>query len=219
MVKIAVLLTGRLHPKKFDKDNINKNINTIKLIGDDITIFCSLNKSIEISEYTHKFREDFNITDEQINIEDTQEPSELYKYPKAPASNYHRVYSMFYHNKRAFELLEKYKTKYNIEFSVIIKFRGDLKSNSVISLNNILDNSSVYIPNGFDYGGINDQIAYGNFDIMKNYCELGNGNVEKLHLEKNIRYHPETLLFHHLKSYNISITRPNFSYNLDGSRR
>lgn len=212
MVKIAVLLTGRLHPKKFDKDNINKNINTIKLIGDDITIFCSLNKSIEISEYTHKFREDFNITDEQINIEDTQEPSELYKYPKAPASNYHRVYSMFYHNKRAFELLEKYKTKYNIEFSVIIKFRGDLKSNSVISLNNILDNSSVYIPNGFDYGGINDQIAFGNFEAMKVYCNCVDEIIN--YCKNRIKFHPETLLKHHLDKNNIKINRFNYSYNI-----
>ena len=217
MVKIAVLLTGRLYTKKSCKDNIdkeiyNKNINTIKLLGNNVNIFCSLNKSIENSEYTRKFCEDFNITDEQINIEDTQEPSELYKYPKAPASNYHRAYSMFYHNKRAFELLEKYETKYNIKFRVIIKFRGDLISNSVISLNNILDKSSVYIPNGFDYGGINDQIAFGNFEAMKIYCNCVDEIIN--YCKNRIKFHPETLLKHHLDKNNIKINRFNYSYNI-----
>ncbi len=217
MVKIAVLLTGRLHSKKINKDNIdkdiyNKSINTIKLLGDDITIFCSLNKSIEISEYTRKFCEDFNITNEQINIEDTQEPRELYKYPKAAASNYHRAYSMFYHNLNVFKLLKNYKTKYNIDFDVIIKFRGDLNSNSIISLNNALDKSSVYIPKGFDYNGINDQIAFGNFETMKIYCSC----VDKIinYCKNKVVFHPETLLKHHLNENNIKINRFNYSYNI-----
>lgn len=219
MVKIAVLLTGRLYSKQINKDNIgikndiyNKSINSIKLLGDDITIFCSLNKSIEINEYTDKFCKDFNITSQQINIEDTQEPSELYKYRKAPASNYHSVYSMFYHNKRSFELLEQYKNKYNIDFDIIIKFRGDLNSNSLISLNHKLDNLTVYIPSGFDYGGINDQIAVGNFETMKIYCSC----IDKIsnYCRNKIIFHPETILKYHLDKNNVKIVRFKYNYNI-----
>lgn len=210
-MKIAVLLTGRICNNL--KLNIyNENINTLKLLGDDLTFFVSINKSVNNQEYTQKFVNDLNITNDQINIEQTQEPQELYNYPKQKETIYHNAYSMFYHNKRSFQLMEQYQIKHNIKFDVIIKFRGDLKSTQQFPIETPLNNLTVYIPKNFDWSGINDQIAYGDFESMKIYSNCVDHILD--YCKNNIIFHPETILKHHLNTNNLNIKRVKYEYNI-----
>jgi hypothetical protein len=208
--KIAIFFSGRIKGYEQTFSHLKSIIDKYNPV-----FFTSLNQNSE-DEYTKTFCEKFNIKNDQINYEKTILPDSLKDVNSC--SHVLNTYSMFYHNYKAFCLIEKYQRSHNIHFDVIVKYRAEIHSSDILKFNET-ENNKLYIPNGLDYGGINDQIAYGDLDVMKKYCELGNGNVEKIHLEKNIRYHPETLLFHHIKSYNISIARPSFSYNLDGSRR
>lgn len=209
-MKIAIFFSGRIKGYEYTFPHLKSIIDKYNPV-----FFTSLNQESE-NEYTKTFCEKFNIKTDQINYEKTILPDSL----KDVNSGSHvlNTYSMFYHNYKAFCLIEKYQTSHNIHFDVVVKYRAEINSSNVLKFNET-ENDKLYIPNGLDYGGTNDQIAYGNFDVMKKYCELGNGNVETLHLEKKTRYHPETLLYYHIKSSNLSLIRPTFSYKLDGSRR
>lgn len=207
-MKIAIFFSGRVKGYEHTFSHLTSIIDTYNPI-----FFTSLNQESE-DDYIKTFCEKFNIKTNQINYEKTILPDCFNDVNSG--SHVLNTYSMFYHNYKAFCLIEQYQTIHNIKFDVIVKYRAEIQSSDILKFNEIEDNK-LYVPRGNDYGGINDQIAYGNFDIMKQYCELGNGNVEKLHLEKKTRYHPETLLHHHLKP--LTIVRPNFSYHLDGSRR
>jgi len=209
-MKIAIFFSGRIKGYEHTFSHLKSIIDKYNPI-----FFTSLNQESE-DEYTKTFCEKFNIKTDQINYEKTILPDSL----KDVNSGSHvlNTYSMFNHNYKGFCLIEKYQTSHNIHFDVIVKYRAEINSSDILKFDET-KNDKLYIPNGLDYGGINDQIAYGDFNIMKKYCELGNGNIEKLYIEKKIRYHPETLLCHHIKSLNLSLVRPSFSYQLDGSRR
>lgn len=209
-MKIAIFFSGRVKGYEHTFSHLKSIIDKHNPI-----FFVSLNQESE-DEYIKTFCEKFNIKTDQINYEKTNLPDSL-KDINADCNKLN-TYSMFYHSYKAFCLIEKYQTTHNIHFDTVVKYRAEINSSNILNFNEI-EKNTLYIPKGNDYGGINDQIAYGNFDIMKKYCELGNGNVEKLILEEKTRYHPETLLCHHIKLSKISTTRPNFSYSLEGSRR
>lgn len=212
MKRIAVLFSGRII-------SYEKCFSHFQSIIDKYnpTFFLSLNLS-EIDEYTKTFCEKFNIRNEQLNVEKTIVPESLNKI--SSCSNVKNTYSMFYHNYKAFCLIKKYQNNYNINFDVIVKYRADINSSEMLNLED-LDKDILYIPKGCDYGGLNDQIAYGDLNVMEKYCELGNGFIETLHFTKNVRYHPETLLLNYHKFYfsDIKINRPHFSYSLNSERK
>lgn len=208
--KIAIFFSGRITSYEHTFSHLQKIIDTYQPI-----FFASLNLESQ-NDYIQPFCNKFNIQNDQLNIEKTILPPILIDIDSH--SNVLNTYSMFYHNYKAFQLVENYQSKYNIHFDVVVKYRAEVHSSTLLDFSNI-EKNKLYIPADKDYGGINDQIAYGDFDIMQKYSQLGNGNIEKLHLEKKIRYHPETLLKHHLDSYKMSIIRPKFSYDLHHERR
>jgi hypothetical protein len=56
----------------------------------------------------------------------------------------------------------------------------------------------VYIPEGQDYGGFNDQFAFGDYGAMKYYSELY--EYFDQYWNDGVRFHPETMLRHHLRN-------------------
>ena len=214
MRKIAVLLTGRLQSSneiEFNQTLYDKSLQTLKLIDNNITFFISINQTAENPEYTKRFMSDLNISQDQINIENTQPPSELLTYPKRIETIYHNAYSMFYHNKRCFELMETYQNKHQITFDTILKFRADLFSNTEFHISEI-EQDTIYIPNSFDFSGINDQIAYGTPNSMKIYTNCVDHIIN--YCKKDIIFHPETILKHHLVTNNLKIIRFRYPYQL-----
>ena len=55
-----------------------------------------------------------------------------------------------------------------MQFDVVMKWRSEIIFNNLFNIENILDNT-IYIPIGKDWGGINDQVAYGNLNSMTFY--------------------------------------------------
>ena len=74
------------------------------------------------------------------------------------------------------------------------------------NFNNIQENT-IYIPEGNDHvGGINDQIAYGTFDVMKKYNNILL-NVKTL-MDNNLSiFHPESLHSANIQYHKIIINR------------
>jgi hypothetical protein len=80
---------------------------------------------------------------------------------------------MYFHNLKAFEMMQSYEIKNNISFDIVIKYRIDVLPNQVseqlfdnVPLQNLLQDS-VYIPCEFDWLGLNDQIAIGSRTVMQ----------------------------------------------------
>jgi hypothetical protein len=237
-MNIAVLLSGRIVTKDYEK-TIKRLKNTF--IGYTPIYFLSISETVHNEEFTNKFIKDMNVGG--INVEQVEAKKEFFKYPKRPESDYTRVYSMYYHNKKCFDMMEKYSIKKNIKFDIVVKYRSDIDNGVAVKqiipsitnyytnnytdntdiicvpslfykplINDKLEDNVIYIPNNFDWGGINDQIAYGKVDIMKKYCECVD-NIEKI-CELGMIFHPETLLKTHLLINRLHVKRVDFNYTL-----
>jgi hypothetical protein len=208
--KIAILLTGRIKGYK----NVINNLINIKNTYNPI-FFVSLNsdETREIKE----FCEIFEITKDQLNLEPTVYPeyilSNLESYIHCNPKN---VYSMFYHNYCAFSLLKTYQIKNNSSFDIIMKYRADIDSEDTIQFEKEIRNNNIYIPNVFNYKGVNDQIAYGDYQTMEKYSEL----VLKLEdmIKNNIILNGERMIKNHLKNEKIILKRFTYNYLLDKKR-
>lgn len=208
---IALYFSGRIITKDFDY--------FIKFLIDlrskyDIIFFCSLNQE-NIDDYTIKFCKLLDIDEQRLNIEKTNVPDEIYNYKKNKETNYTNTYSMFYHNKRCTELIEKYEINTGILFDVIVKYRGDIIPNETMKIE-YPEPNTLYIPDGKDYSGINDQISYGNKKAMKQYSECVDNIIK--YCKSGVIYNPERLLRHHIRYKELKIKRYDYEYNLSRLR-
>ena len=197
---VAVLIYGRLN--KCYKDII-KSVGNHKVdyfISSDNSTTSDLNKCIELynpasyinDSITYKYR--------------------FYKYPnKRTETNLDTMTRHFINKQRVFNLLEKHVKKTGTKYDVIVSIRTDLKINSKFNFK-IIPNT-IYIPRGNDfiYHAINDQIAYGSYDVMKKYMNVINNCDDILKRGKSIP-HPESLTLANLELNNIKIVRFGLDY-------
>ena len=104
---------------------------------------------------------------------------------------------MWYNRMRVFNMIEN-----KDDYDIIISYRLDLHAFNYMNyeINNLLN-----IPIGENYeGGCNDQIAYGNYNIMSTYMNL------YTHLQDILSIclmHPETILINYIRKFNIILNR------------
>ena len=161
--KVAMIFSGRIKGYKHVLPRLQQIVNTYNPV-----IFCSLNDSAYTDEID-QFCKDLNIPKSQVNIEPTVLPRWSDKCRLVNPVLH--VYSMFYHQNRAFKLLEKYQEQKFMTFDCILYYRADMNSTDTLNLMVPLK-KTVYLPNDRGYGGYNDRMAYGDFDAMKAYCSL-----------------------------------------------
>jgi hypothetical protein len=156
------------------------------------------------------------------------------------------VWSMFYGDYCAFQLLESQMTplEENGGFDVVVRYRMETQplssepSESVLPLHLVKEEEEgrlaeiralgasatnaatkkhkrwvVWVPDGYDYGGLNDQIAFGRPEAMRVWSDLF------LYLpyyanQFSVLYHPETLRKFHATYHGIEVRRFRFSYRL-----
>ena len=176
-----------------------------------IEFFCSINDS----RVDYDFINLFDIKKSNYNFEKHVFPENLKIKNKRPETNINNTMSMFYNWMKNFQLIENFQKKQNMLFDIIINYRSDILSSEFINFDKIenINFNTIYIPQGNDWGGVNDQMAFGNFDSMKKYCEIYK-NIQKYNDNDNVIFHPETLLKHHLKCSNVNIIRFYFKYVL-----
>jgi hypothetical protein len=200
-MKIAIFFSGRLESKN-NKDQENILSNLLNLYKKGFDFYFSISESGIIDKsFLEKCIKELNVID--YNIEEVYPPAELFNRYKRPETNIKNMWSMYYHNKKCYEMIEKSQKKYDY----IIKFRGDI---SYENFNIPTGIDSIYIPKSNDFGGINDQIAIGNNENMKWYCSLI--DYIDFYSQKELILHPETLLNCHLRD--LSIKRFDFDYKL-----
>jgi hypothetical protein len=108
---------------------------------------------------------------------------------------------MYYSIFKSNELKKEYEKENNITFDCVIRSRFDSDIISELEIESY-DLSKVNIPIGKDWGGLNDQFAFGNSDSMDIYSDLIN-NLSSV----NSLYHPETMLQNYITLKNLNINR------------
>lgn len=209
-MKIAVLFTGRI-------TGWDKCLQTLKdkFIGlyEQVDVFLSLDMK-EPTEEVEEFKKHFNIVSEYYEAYNKclKDPPPF----RSEETRERNTLSMFYHNMMAMNLvldqMKKGKT-----YDVVVKFRADIScDNSFIIPYHIIPNT-LYIPNGFNFRGINDQIAFGNLFAMTIYCSIYHHIPKYVYKEQAI-FNPEFLLMFHLNLHNLNIMRFPYNYMLHPSR-
>jgi hypothetical protein len=207
-MSIAVLLSGRIVTANCD-DTISRLECTFS--GYNVTYFVSVNSKVHDSEYMSQFKSRLGIKDSCVNIEHTVCPFDYKMYKKKGETNYENVYSMFYHNKKSFMMMEEYMTKYEMTFDVVLKYRTDVQNMHELVVSELEENT-IYVPEGYDYGGLNDNIAYGDIESMKKYTGCVD-SIQRL-CDTLVIFHPETLLNEYLQTIRLNISRFSFPYVL-----
>lgn len=92
-------------------------------------------------------------------------------------------------------------------YDVYVRIRPDITFSGKINFHSYdYSGNKIYIPHGHNYyGAVNDQIAWGNYEVMKAYYSIYL-NHHKIFAD-GIRFHTETYVTENLKRHNIEIIR------------
>ena len=132
------------------------------------------------------------------------------RHPLNPMGIPERAWSMYRHNENAFLMMEAYEQRNSLVFDTVIKYRVDITSSVPLDIPAPFDISAIYVPEGSDHTGLNDQVAFGSRSMMKIYCACSS-NILKLCQEGCI-FHPETLLLRHLQTQQAKVLRFRYPY-------
>jgi len=160
---LAMIFSGRIKAYR----NVLPKLIKIKERYNPV-IFCSLN-DIEITEEIRMFCNDLGIPRSHLNVEETIVPNWVGKCNLMnPVYN---VYSMYYHENKAFSMMEDYMSRNKVVFDCVLQYRADMDSSDELNLV-IPEKNTIYIPNDRGYAGYNDRMAYGDYESMKVYYNL-----------------------------------------------
>jgi hypothetical protein len=205
-MRIAILIYGRLNDFSINYKYIMYALSNY----DSVDFFCSSDNSDE--SHLYEFIDICKPIDYINDKISTDEFKYFYDFPKHPSTNIDNMICHFINKNRVYNLLFKYIEANNKHYDIIMYLRADLKIYEKFNFEHPKDNN-IYIPLGADFGGINDQIAYGNLDVMKIYaylifkCELLISNHLTL-------VHPETLTLANLIYNKLTINRFSLVYHI-----
>lgn len=208
-MRIAVLVYGRLNKCAEHYNNI------IDSIGKEhnIDFFCSSDNSSEelLKDFIRLYKPISYINDK---IDYTLD---LSRYPKRHETNVDSMIRHFINKNRVFTLLEKYiENNKNIEYDIIISLRVDLLFQNKFNFNisNIKDSNSIFIPYINNYFGVNDQLAYGNYNTMNKYMNIINNCVYLIE-NYSILVNPEIITKKNIEFYELQVNNFDISYIID----
>lgn len=205
-MKVAIFFSGRV--KGFVKSHL-KSFKE-KYSADFYTSCGSHRESFD--EFVKEFIEE---PEKRSNYSEVKIPKEFYNFRKATETKIENCSSMFFHNQNCIKLIKNSGVKYDI----IIKYRADITSDSILDIYQLspIEENTIYVPEGNDFGGINDQIAYGDLSSMEKYCNIFQ-NIPKI-CNDGHRFHPETLVFRNLEMEKVNVARVKYSWSLVANRK
>jgi hypothetical protein len=199
-MKIAILFSGRINYYRRNYDNIIAKI----VNNNDVDFYLSTTPDLTNENDLRDFIELYKPI--KVINEPIEHEFDIYKFERLyywmGTLNTLNTFNMWYNRMRIFNMIEN-----KDDYDIIISYRLDLYAHHDINyeINNVLN-----IPIGEDHeGGYNDQIAYGNYDIMSKYMNL------YLHIQdilSNCLMHPETILKNYINKFDIQLRRFEFLY-------
>lgn len=206
--RVAIIFAGRV--KGYEDSLFWLKDVIIKYNADT---FCSING--ECDEYHKKFLNELRI--QGSHFEKYVCPGNLLNVTsKRSETNIYNACSMFHNTNRAFQLAEQYQTEHGFVYDIVLYARADIVTNERLSLE--MQSNVVSVPLDNDYGGLNDQLAYGDFASMKHYTELYNFIDSYCH-DRRVTFHPEILVDYHMKAGQVNVRRFSWKYALSCNRQ
>jgi len=161
-MRTAIILAGRIKGWQYCKESLKRLQDKYNAV-----FFVSLNQ-VAPDESTVAFCEYFNVNPEQILYIPTETP-EKYRQFHADGRE-HNYYSQWFHIKNAFDLCKRYCDTHNMIFDIVIKYRADIQTIDTLDIPTLLP-KRFYCPVDPAHQ-TNDQIAYGDFQMMYLYSRL-----------------------------------------------
>lgn len=215
-MKTAFYFSGRI-------STYHKRLDYLKKIQEinNADFFCSING--EMDAYHEYFIKYFDVKSFYIKpyIVDMNHPSikNLKKRERIGVGHcIENASSMFYNRKICQKLISEYEKKNGFEYDIICCFRTDVISNEDFKVSNEINENEVYVPLGQDWGGLNDQIAYGKHNAMEHYSKAYDFVLDYGYLATEDR-NPEYFLMKTLEHYEIAVKRFKYEYVLDPDRK
>lgn len=206
-LKVAILFAGRV--KSYENA-----LQTLMAVKNEYnpTYYCSINQA-EYDDYLKKFCETLGIPRENVIVEPTPTPNFLNHVKDYKSNDPKNAYSMFYHENNAFGMIER-DVLNGTHFDCIMYTRADIDTNDHLHIEMPKDNT-IYIPYIQNFGGLNDRLAYGNFNAMKKYCNL----IKSISAPgKMDGMNPESILKKYVEEQKLEITRINYVTTLTNDR-
>lgn len=125
---------------------------------------------------------------------------------------------MFYHNLACTKLIAKHSERSNVRYHAIVRFRIEIDSENDFVIPDILIENTIYVPNGYNYRGVCDRVAYGTVRSMKYYGELYLQIHNYVYSQKAF-FNPEYLLMFHINARNMNLIRFPYEYRLHPERK
>jgi hypothetical protein len=218
-MKIAICLSGSMR-------NLEKSLKSIRHISEtgDVKLFIHTwlfkdEQNLKKQRSFQKDGENFlflfdNFDYESIHIDKFESKLDYFTYLKNIKNFKIRQYadkinhiSMFYSIYISNNLKISFEKENNFLFDIVYRMRFDSEiSNPNELVKQKIENNTIIIPTKEkDYGGINDQFAFGPSNAMDKYSNLFN-NIENFNTYQN---NPEQILKEYLKTQNIEIKRNN----------
>ena len=208
--KVCVFFSGRITAWQYCIDELKKKF----FDSYEVDFFLSLDQEKEdddVRQLITRLGSVKYVYYEKVNL----------KMPNLPISSsevkLHSTLSMFYHTYMNFQIIREYAMINHIIYHAVIKFRIEIRSDDIFHIPNEILPNTIYIPNGSNYRGINDQIAYGTLESMTEYCDVFLNIPKYVYVLKCI-FNSEYLLMFHLNLKNMNIFRFPYDYYLDFRR-
>lgn len=138
-----------------------------------------------------------------------EEEGNKYKHSTNPPPYCKNVLSMWYKVEKCGKMVEDS----GINYDVIIRLRSDISFNSDLILQQPKENT-IYSPlQGSWNSSMNDQIAYGNKEVMYIYHDMYN-KLDNIWLNWSTNVAPESILYRHMENNNIIMESFDLHYDL-----
>lgn len=191
----------------------------------EMDCFCSINGQLD--EQHEQFLRDMNIKGYFFqNHDEIYDKSWQEKFKRLPTQSDRdawKLSSSWFNNMKCMELIEEYQKQHGFNYDIVVKFRVDVLSTSMLPILEDIKPNTIYIPEGHDwhfldlFQGINEGLAYGQLDVMRIYSNAF-AHVDQYCMAEGRGYHPESLLLHHLKTNGLDIFRFPFEYTFHANR-
>jgi hypothetical protein len=190
-MRIAVCIAGQIRTWNQVKDNITQNI-----FKDNTDVFFVCDEDLSIPNIDHVITKELQSFYDESDLQ-------LFDCKSDGLRSIVDCTNMFYKITKCNQLKKQHEDAHNFKYDIVVRLRPDISFQNHVIFSR--DRDKIFIPNGYDYGGVCDQFAYGSSDLMDKFCDLF-PNIKK-YVEEGCVFNPEFLLDYHCKKLDLNIIR------------
>ena len=206
-MRIAIVFSGRIDKYRDHYANIISHV----VQDNEADFFLS-----HSPELAHEDLDDFRILYRPKTLNnDPIDYGDFSKYKCHPESNSHNMMSMWFNRRRVYQDMCHYMTENGVMYDLVISTRLDTYNDEKMDYDmfRCLDDNTILVPEGYDWGGLNDQMAIGRFPAMAKYLTLFD-RIYPILDQLSPYYGPEPALLKNVEMQGLEVYRFPFRYRL-----